>query len=74
MSKLTEVLRLLKQEVRIPRARYALVHEGDPNEASLMATRDGYLNLAQQLIAWCGVRMLGNWSGWRTRQPSGTTP
>lgn len=50
MTKLEEVFQLLTGEIADREARCTIVDEGQCSESSLMATRDGYLRLAEALI------------------------
>lgn len=50
MSGLVNAIRLIEQEVSVRQARCVIADEGCPDESSLLATRDGYLNLALSLL------------------------
>ena len=46
MSRLTEAIRLIDDEIVVKKARCVIADEGNPDESTLLGTRDGYLNLA----------------------------
>lgn len=50
MLGIAEAIQLIEQQVAVKRARCVIVHEGDPDESSLLGTRDGYLNVALALL------------------------
>ena len=59
---LVEAARLIATQVAAPTARFAVAHEGDPGEASLMGTRDGLLNLALAVVRFVAAADAGH--GW----------
>ncbi len=49
-SDITEAIHLIERQVATTGAKFAIVDEGCPDESSLMATRDGFLNLALAIL------------------------
>jgi hypothetical protein len=49
-SDITEAIRLIGRQVATTGAKFAIVDEGCPDESSLMATRDGFLNMALAVL------------------------
>lgn len=45
-----DAIRLIERQVAAKGARFAIVDEGFPDESSLVATRDGYLNLVLAVL------------------------
>ena len=61
-SDLTEAARLIAGQVAAPTARFAVADEGHPDEAALMGTRDGLLNLSLALVRFVAAADAGR--GW----------
>lgn len=61
-SDLTEAARLIAGQVAASTARFAIADEGRPDEAALMGTRDGLLNLALAVVRFVAAADAGK--GW----------
>jgi hypothetical protein len=61
-SDLAEAALLIERQVATPGAKFAVAHEGTPDESSLVGTRDGLLNLALTLVRFAAAADAGE--GW----------
>lgn len=63
---ISEAIRLIERQIAAPGAKFAIVDEGGLDESSLMATRDGFLNMALAVLRLVALADEG-----RAREESG---